>query len=401
MLLVPKSKCSLFRQDKKKKSDAESEDEKEDSKAKKAKKSTEQDAAEDINEEDELLYMQAMDMEEGNCNDMDDAVSHDERNSTCGDAKPMVTSSVPAPACTKRSSAATATDSDLHQPKQKIQKTSLQVALKSSPQKKGQKATPPAPGPASQAKAAAPGATSSQHPAAAPPLPSAGASSAPATRHVTPASPPPTKVDATTGIELVSRKHWSQCQPFKADDFASTAAGSPWAMPTKYSKDTQKAKWTAEVTKIKPFICTLERMLSSDGGKVKDTELKNAVKAFQKINSRVDKRLEFEPAAATAQEPTFSARIMALKDMFEAVKSLKETAISSGKSGSIAEDILKTAIERINASVEKLVADTWIGYPLHWVQAPHWDWVWSLDSGVCLCFSSSLSVSLSLCISVS
>ena len=82
--------------------------------------------------------------------------------------------------------------------------------------------------------------------------------------------------------------------------------------------------------------------------------------------------------------------------MFEAVKSLKETAISSGKSGSIAEDILKTAIERINASVEKLVADTWIGYPLHWVQAPHWDWVWSLDSGVCLCFSSSLCLAVSL-----
>ena len=364
----------LFRRDKKKTHAADSEEDGENetkSKSKKVKTGTEQDGGDDINEEDELLYLQAMDMEDNNCGGNDDGgVSQDEGQSASADVKLKVAPTVLAAGGTKRTVAATHHGSDSQPPKSKIQKTSQPAALKSSPNKKGssQKIVPmttSAPAPPKAAAAAAP------VPSA--PVPSAGASSAPAKgRAMPPLSPPPASMDATSGIELVSRTHWSRCKPFKADDFASTAAGSPLALPTKYSKDTQKAKWTAEVTKLKPYICTLERMMSSDGGKVKDTEFKNAIKAFQKINARVDKKLEYETSAASVAEPTFSARTLSFKEMFEAVKALKELAISSGKSGSIAEDVLKNAIERINTSVEKLIADRWIGYPLHWVQAQQW-----------------------------
>eukprot|EP00435_Cladocopium_sp_Y103_P053640 s14_g17.t1 len=364
----------LLRQDKKKKKDEESEDENDDfdhsSKSKKAKKGTEPDPGDDINDEDELLYLQAMD-EENNCADKDeaDALSNDAGMSCCGEAKPLVIQSVPVPVGSKRASTCTATlpdQPDSQQPKPKVQRTSQQAALKSSPQKKnqiqGQKTALPVPAAQHPVPAA-----SSQH-ASLPsiPVPSAGASSATGHRQGMPPACPPASVDAKTGVELVTRAGWSKCKPFDADEFASTAPGAPLALPTKYSKETQNAKWMGEVTKLKPFISTLERMLSSDAGKVKDTEIKNAIKAFQKINARVDKKLEFEATAATVQEPTFSARIGTFKEMFEAVKSLKELAISSGKSGSIGDDVLKGCIERISAAVTKLIAEKWISYPLHW-----------------------------------
>lgn len=173
---------------------------------------------------------------------------------------------------------------------------------------------------------------------------------------------------ADTG-EQASRQTWSKCKVFDAAEFGGTKPGQPLAVPSKYTKDTQVAKWDGEVTKVRPFIATIERLLASEGCKVKDTEVKNAIKSFQKINSKVDKRLEYEAANSTAEEPALSQRIAALKETLDALKSLKELAVSAGKSGSISEATLKTSIDRVNTAVQKLIQGRWTGFPLFWVQA--------------------------------
>jgi len=172
--------------------------------------------------------------------------------------------------------------------------------------------------------------------------------------------------------EDVSRPTWSLCKAFLADDYASCEVGKPLATPSAFTKDVQKSKWAAEVMKIKPYLGTFERLMSSSGGKTTDTELKNAVKAMQKINTKLDKKLEYEVASATEEEPALSARASCLKELFESVKNLKDLAIMSGKSGSISADNLTQNIKKIQAAARKLVVDATLGFPMHWVQAC-WD----------------------------
>ena len=180
---------------------------------------------------------------------------------------------------------------------------------------------------------------------------------------------PNSKVDAKTGLELVSQETWTKCVSFLADDFTSTDQGKPMQVPSGYTKDTQTTKWQAEVLKLKPFIVTFERVLSSEAGKWKDSEVKNAIKALAKVNARTDKKLDWDSSKATQQEPPLSTRVGALKDALEQVKVLKELAISSGRSGSISQVGLKEVLDKIHQSVQKLEADKWIGFPFHWVQA--------------------------------
>lgn len=104
---------------------------------------------------------------------------------------------------------------------------------------------------------------------------------------------------ATATVECVKMPSWSKCQVLMADVYGSGVTGGPFAPPACFTKDTQRAKWEAEVAKLKPFVSTLERVLAMEGGKLKDTEAKNAAKAFSKANSKLDKKLGFEAAAAT------------------------------------------------------------------------------------------------------
>ena len=122
------------------------------------------------------------------------------------------------------------------------------------------------------------------------------------------------------------------------------------------------------VGKVRPFVATLERILSEQG-KWKDKEIKNAMKAMAKVNAKTDKKIDFEAAKASAAEPTLSARISFLKDGIESVRVLKELAISSGKSGSISERGLKDSIMKVQNTMQKLMPGQFIGFPSHWVQA--------------------------------
>ena len=173
-------------------------------------------------------------------------------------------------------------------------------------------------------------------------------------------------------VEKVSRETWPSCVPFVADDFMATGPNKPMAAPSTYTKDIQTAKWTAELTKIRPFVVTLERIVSAEGGKWKDAEVKNAIKAFVKINTKIDKKLDFEAAKAPPGEKPLSVRATALKESFERIRDLKELAISSGKSGSICQKSLKDQIEKVQVAVQKLIPDKSVGFPLHWVQARIW-----------------------------
>ena len=73
-----------------------------------------------------------------------------------------------------------------------------------------------------------------------------------------------------------------------------------------------------------------------------------------------------------------SSRACSLKELFETVKSLKEVSIMAGKSGSIAGDTLTQSIMKIQTAARKLIADTTLGFPMHWVQAC-WNLTLALD----------------------
>lgn len=174
---------------------------------------------------------------------------------------------------------------------------------------------------------------------------------------------------ATATVECVKMPSWSKCQVLMADVYGSGVTGGPFAPPACFTKDTQRAKWEAEVAKLKPFVSTLERVLAMEGGKLKDTEAKNAAKAFSKANSKLDKKLGFEAAAATNEEPTFSARVHAIRDAFECVKSLRDFVLVCSKSGSFVADQLVKQMEGAQKSLQILQPNRWVGFPFLWVQA--------------------------------
>lgn len=177
------------------------------------------------------------------------------------------------------------------------------------------------------------------------------------------------EVEAENELSKISAKTWPHCKRFLADDFLASGSGGPMALPSVYTKDAQSGKWKAELEKIRPYVSTLERILS-DQGKWKDQEIKNAIKAMSKVNSKTDKKVEFEAAKASDQEPTLSTRVSILRDGFESVRTLKELAISSGKSGSISEQALKDSVMKVQHTMQKLMAPgNFIGFPSHWVQA--------------------------------
>ena len=101
--------------------------------------------------------------------------------------------------------------------------------------------------------------------------------------------------------------------------------------------------------------------------------MKNSIKGISKCNGKMDKKLDYEEAASTAEEPTLSKRAASVKNLFESVKSLKDLAINAGKSGSIGPDALKQGITKVSDAMHKISrnSDKTIGFPLHWVQA--WD----------------------------
>lgn len=179
--------------------------------------------------------------------------------------------------------------------------------------------------------------------------------------------------------ELRLLEGWGKCRPFLADEYCSTEANSPFCPPTTLAKEVQKSKWIAEIVKLKPFVAVLERTLAVDSVKWKQTDVQNAIKALNKITNKTDRKLEFEASVASKEEPALSQRTSSLKEAFEAVKTLKDLAIVSGKSCAITQDSLFEAVEKVEHALFKLISTQWVGFPLFWVQA---GWLHFIDSQI-------------------
>ena len=168
--------------------------------------------------------------------------------------------------------------------------------------------------------------------------------------------------------KVIPHSSWKNVQTFMADALCE----KQFAPPSKYKKDTQVSKWKSEVEKARPYMSLMERLFSTDGGtaKWKEQEVKNALKHFAKYNAKLDKKLEYEAAAATSEEPPLSARMAALKEALDALKNVKELAIAAGKSGTIDVSALRTFAMKVQGALQKLIGENYfVGFPMHWVQA--------------------------------
>ncbi len=166
-----------------------------------------------------------------------------------------------------------------------------------------------------------------------------------------------------------SLESWNNCQTFTV-----ASVEEKFQPPQSLTKETQKAKWKAELGKVRPFLEMMERFLCADGsfsagsaGRVKESELKAAFKAFKVNPTKLDRKLEY--TAEVGEEKLFSGRLVLLKDILQGAKDLKETALCCGKSGTCSTDGLKNIIDQIHTHTEYFMQENWLSFPVHWVQA--------------------------------
>lgn len=170
---------------------------------------------------------------------------------------------------------------------------------------------------------------------------------------------------------------WTKCSTFSAEKTLLDV----FKIPDILAKETQKAKWSSEVGKIKPWVELMERVLTpaetSAAARVKDSEIKTALKQLKGCNGKVDKRLEYPKEKEVAGHPTFSARAQSLHKVLQACKDIKDLALTCGRSGSFSVQNLELSIELISTTMQKLLdgsSDPFtIALPSHWVQA-HSGW---------------------------
>ena len=140
-----------------------------------------------------------------------------------------------------------------------------------------------------------------------------------------------------------------------------------FSVPKTLKKDAQKAKWKAEAIKMQPWIKTLEKVLSGDAtAKITDQMFKSALTAAKKVNSKVDKKLDYE--TETDEQKVFSVRVAKLRSALEAARDLRTLALQAAKS-SIDRHQLALAIGKVQTPFMELNKDLWVGLPEHWVQA--------------------------------
>lgn len=170
---------------------------------------------------------------------------------------------------------------------------------------------------------------------------------------------------ATTAEEDTwSLQTWDKCETFSV-----ALIEGKFQAPPVLTKEAQKTKWKAEVGKIRPFLEMMERFLCADGstGRVKDSEIKAAFKAFKASGVKVDRKLEY--TAEVGGVKIFSSRVLLLKDILQASKDLKDMALLCGKSGTCSTENLKKLIDQIHTSTDLFIEAKWLSFPVLWVQA--------------------------------
>ena len=137
-------------------------------------------------------------------------------------------------------------------------------------------------------------------------------------------------------LAVPDHKTWPQCVSILDFKFSETDAGVLFACPPKLKKkDVQLSKWISEAVKLKPALLTLEKALSS-GACVKLTEqnLKTAITAMKKPNSKTDKRLGYEKEE-NSENPFFGPyrKAQAIIGRCEGIESYGLSVIEAGNVG--------------------------------------------------------------------
>ena len=166
----------------------------------------------------------------------------------------------------------------------------------------------------------------------------------------------PHPADAATAAvveaEVCAHQTWSKSKNMMKLRANVLSFGALFMVPDALTKNAQKTKWNTEVTKSQAWLQPIDRALSSTG-KVTDQNLKSALTAAKKINSKVDKRVEFETGHASEAQKTFFARVLKMRSVLEALIVFRPMVLNCAKQG-IEYKPLCTNIQKIQAAFHDL-----------------------------------------------
>lgn len=172
---------------------------------------------------------------------------------------------------------------------------------------------------------------------------------------------------AETQARTEDRKTWGCSQSVKELHLSDETCGFIFKVPSFLQKSTQQAKWVAEVVKQKPWLLILEKVLN--GEKVTDQQFKSAFTAAKKVNTKNDKKVEYEKEENG--EKLLTVRVSKLRSMLENLKELRGLVYSSAKQGvTIQPAQVEEWIGKVQADLAEVLPPPsfWIGYPEHWAQ---------------------------------
>ena len=193
----------------------------------------------------------------------------------------------------------------------------------------------------------------------------------PATPTASAAAKQPVKQAHPVAFVPGDHKTWTKCDLISSLGISSEHGGKIFAPPSlqSYKKNANNmSKWGVEVAKLKPWMVIFENLYASDHGiRVTEQQAKTALTQAKKVNNKVDKRVGYE--TVSKGEITFHSRAVHLKDALQATKDFRSQALGSAKGGPIAPDILEKSISQIQKPLQALVEGFNPAFPLHWVQA--------------------------------
>lgn len=162
-------------------------------------------------------------------------------------------------------------------------------------------------------------------------------------------------------------KTWGQCATILSFGLNEASCGCHFAVPTVLQTEAQKAKWTAEVVKQKPWLLVLEKALAGDAGtKISEQSFRSAISAAKKVTAKLDKKLEY--VEIVDNQPLFSWRVAKFRTALDSVKELRSLIFASVKT-TIDKAALVAAIQKVQEPFHELLDGKFIGFPEHWVQA--------------------------------
>eukprot|EP00435_Cladocopium_sp_Y103_P014100 s2866_g3.t1 len=178
----------------------------------------------------------------------------------------------------------------------------------------------------------------------------------------------PGAADSTSSSATMEAKQlqpaWGKCVSIQSLNLSQDS--ELLAVPSVLTKDVQQSKWKAECVKLQPYLLNLEKLLSSTDGttKVSDQVIKSALTQLKKINTKTDKKLQYE--TEENGEKLMSVRVAKLRSALEAVKDLRSLVLQGMKT-TMDRKSLENAIGKVQQPFRELLQrGSWIGLPQHW-----------------------------------